>query len=127
MSVQSSSTASEIIPFSFDITDNNIGLQDNVTAKLTIQSVSDNRVIIDQPSMATITITDDERMCVCMIINDYYYHYNSFLLIILVVFVGFDRSDYTFDETVDTASVTVVLSGDIAKIIQLRVRGGQSV
>ena len=62
-----------------------------------------------------------------MIINDYYYHYNSFLLIILVVFVGFDRSDYTFDETVDTASVTVVLSGDIAKIIQLRVRGGQSV
>ena len=65
MSVQSSSTASEIIPFSFDITDNNIGLQDNVTAKLTIQSVSDNRVIIDQPSMATITITDDERMYVC--------------------------------------------------------------
>lgn len=60
--IQPSTVITSNIEIPFSIPNDNIGLQDNVTATLTIQSASSDSVIIDDPSTATVTITDDERM-----------------------------------------------------------------
>ena len=39
--------------------------------------------------------------------------------------IGFNQSQFSFDEGIGIASVTVVISGDIARPVQLRVTGGE--
>lgn len=39
-----------------------VGIQENMTATVRILSVSNDMVVIDQPNVTTVTVTDDESM-----------------------------------------------------------------
>ena len=54
-------------------------------------------------------------------------HCMLFSLFTIVLYAGFQQSLYTFSESVGRASLTVTVSGSIAKTLQLRVRGGTTV
>ncbi len=61
VTIHPSSVMMEILSIPIPIPDDDVGLQDNVTAILTIESASSDMVIITEPSTATITITNEDR------------------------------------------------------------------